>query len=134
MTNTMPAAQALRHPVVPDITRPRMAKANVGIPDIGAELEGKQRLGAAFGRALAKVGWSIDRAGIELDVDAREVGKWVSGDRRGHWDRVYALPDEHATYGAEYQALKEAFVVEQARLVRRVEVVTEIRFSRAANQ
>jgi hypothetical protein len=105
-----------------------MAKANVRFPDIDAEQAGKVALGRCFERALAKVGWSIDRAARELFRDPREIAKWMSGERRGHWDLVYGLSDENE----EYVDLKEAFLVEQVKLVHALQMVREYRFVRRA--
>lgn len=78
-----------RHPVLPDIGRPRMAKADARKPDI----EWNARIGGAIQRAVALVGWSNKEAAAKAGVDDAEFGKWLSGARRAQMDRLFALEE-----------------------------------------
>lgn len=75
------------HPVLPDIGRPRMAKANVNSPDI----DWQEQIGRAIQRAVALVGWSNKEAAAKVGVDDAEFGKWLSGARRPQFDRLFAV-------------------------------------------
>lgn len=92
-SNVMPrilsnAAQSA-HPVLPDIGRPVMAKANVRTPDIGWN----EQIGRAIQRAVALVGWSNKEAAAKVGVDDAEFGKWLSGARRPQLDRLMAVEE-----------------------------------------
>jgi len=76
-----------RHPVFSDIPRPVMAKANVQILDI----DWKQAIGRAIERAVASAGYTKSEAAGKLDVDAAEFGKWMTGERRPQFDRLFAI-------------------------------------------
>lgn len=78
-----------RHPFSLDIGRPVMAKANVQIQDI----DWKQAVGRAIERAVAIAGWTKGEAAGKVDVDASEFGKWMTGERRPHLDRLLAIPE-----------------------------------------
>lgn len=78
-----------RHPVLPDIGKPRMAKALVRDPDI----DWLRVLGRALQRAVAIVGWSNKEAAHRVGVDDAEFGKWINASRRPHIDRVIAVEE-----------------------------------------
>jgi hypothetical protein len=77
------------HPLLPDIARPRMAKANVQILDINW----MEAVGRAIARAVSSAGWSKKEAAAKVGVDEAEFGKWLSGGRRPHFDRLLAVPE-----------------------------------------
>jgi hypothetical protein len=91
-----------RHPVLPDIGRPVMAKANVRTPDVDWQVA----IGQAIARAVANVGWSHKEAAAKVGVDDAEFGKWLSGSRRPHVDRLF-----------DVEELGVPLVVELARLL-----------------
>lgn len=78
-----------RHPVLPDIGRPVMAKANVRVPDS----DWMHAIAAAISRAVAVAGWSSKEAAAKVGVDDAEFGKWLQGNRRPHLDRLMAIPE-----------------------------------------
>lgn len=89
MAPSIASAAGSRHPVLPDIARPQMAKANVRIPDI----DWMRQVGAAIARAIAIVGWTSKEAAAKVGVDDAEFGKWLSGARRPQFDRLFAVPE-----------------------------------------
>lgn len=105
------------HPVLPDIGRPLMAKANVRNPDI----DWPREIGGVIARAIAMLGWSSKEAAAKVGVDDAEFGKWLNGTRRPQFDRLFAVED-----------MRQPLVVCMAALAQNVEVVTEIRFRRLA--
>jgi DNA-binding transcriptional regulator YdaS (Cro superfamily) len=113
----MPASLAKtavsRHPVLPDTARGHMAKADVRIPDVAWG----ERIGRAIERAIAVVGWSKKEAASKVGVDDAEFGKWLSGNRRPQFDRLFAIEE-----------LREPLVVSLAGLAADVRVKTTIEF------
>lgn len=85
----MPDQSAPRHPVIPDIGRPVMAKANVRIPDV----DWVRAIGGAVQRAVAVVGWSHKEAAAKVGADDAEFGKWINGTRRPQLDRLFAVAE-----------------------------------------
>lgn len=85
------SAEALAnvHPVLPDIGKARMAKADVRIPDVAWN----ERIGAAIQRAVAIVGWTNKEAAAKVGADDAEFGKWLSGGRRPQFDKLFALDE-----------------------------------------
>lgn len=118
MATTMPARAASRHPVLPDIARPVMAKANVRIPDI----DWMSRVGTAVSVAIRAAGWSSKEAAAKVGVDDAEFGKWLSGNRRPQLDRLFAVPE-----------LRQPLIVALAALAEDIEIVTEIRIRKAVS-
>jgi hypothetical protein len=117
MGASVPADSAARHPVLPDIGRPVMAKVNVRTPDIDWAVE----IGAAIQRAVKKSGLSNKEAAAAAHVDDAEFGKWLSGSRRPQFDRLFAV-----------EALQQSIVIELAGLAKDIEIVTEIRVRKSA--
>lgn len=74
------------HPVLPDIGKLQMAKVDARKPDI----DWNCKIGQAIQRAVAIVGWSNKEAAAALDVDDAEFGKWLSGNRRPQFDKLFA--------------------------------------------
>lgn len=91
MPNTLPDGAASSRPDLLDIGRPKMAKANVQTPDIAPNWAAK--VAKALTRAVAITGLSHKEAAALLpgDVDEAEFGKWLSGARRPHLDRILAV-------------------------------------------
>jgi len=89
------------HPVLPDIGRPVMAKADVRNPDIDWNV----RIGRAIQRAVLMVWESNKLAAADLDVDDAEFGKWLNGTRRPQFDRLFA-----------WEPLREPLVAQLAKL------------------
>lgn len=79
------------HPVLPDIGKATQAKADVRSPDTAPHSAVMSLIGAAIQRAVLKVGWSNKEAAAKVGVDDAEFGKWLSGNRRPHFDRLMAL-------------------------------------------
>ena len=48
-------------------------------------------IGEAIQRAVLKVGWSNKEAAAKVGVDDAEFGKWLSGGRRPHLDKLMAV-------------------------------------------
>ena len=109
-------ARAARHPVLPDMGRPQMAKADVRIPDMDWSAE----IGRAVQGAVLTIWDSNKVAAAALGVDDAEFGKWMSGARRPQFDKLWA-----------HKALRLPLVLALARLAN-AEVVTEIRFREMA--
>lgn len=105
-----------RHPVLPDISRPRLAKPDVQILDADEWLV---RIGRAIERAIAVVGWTHKQAADRIGVDAAEFGKWLSGGRRPQFDKCFAVPE-----------LREPLVLELAALTDGLRVKTTIEWER----
>lgn len=104
--------------VLPDIRPSAMAKAIVRTPDI----EWNAVIGAAIQQAVRDAGFSNKEAAAKADVDDAEFGKWLSGGRRPHFDKLFAIPE-----------LRQPLVIALAQLGGvGVEVVTEIRLKRSA--
>lgn len=118
MGATLSAAAVSRHPVLPDIGRPRMAKADVRTPDMANWAE---EIGRAIARAISLIGWSHKEAAAKLGVDDAEFGKWLSGNRRPQFDRLFALEE-----------LRQPLILSLAGLASDLEVVTQIRTRRSA--
>ena len=112
MPNSLPATSAVSHPVLPDIGRPVMAKANVRTPDIDWGFE----IGQAIQRAVRRAGFSNKEAAAKVGVDDAEFGKWISGTRRPQLDRMFAVHE-----------LQKPLVIELAKLAAGMEVIEEIR-------
>lgn len=87
MASTVQDHPAVRQPVLPDIGRPQMAKANVRCPDIAPQVA----IGGAIQRAVSLIGWSNKEAAAKVSVDDAEFGKWVSGARRPQLDKLWAV-------------------------------------------
>jgi hypothetical protein len=103
------------HPVLPDIGRPVMAKANVQLPDI----DWMRAVGLAIQRAIKRVGLSSKEAAAKVQVDEGEFGKWLSGTRRPQLDRIFAVEE-----------LRQPLVIAFAEMAGHgVEIVTEIRIT-----
>jgi hypothetical protein len=90
MNSKVATATADRHPVLPDIGRPRMAKVHVQTPDIA---QWNELLGQAIQRTVLYVGWSNKEAAAKVGVDDAEFGKWLSGGRRPQFDKLFAVPE-----------------------------------------
>lgn len=96
MSSSLTPPATRRHPVLPDIAKPAMAKANVGNPGIAQmaeEIDWMREVGRAIGRAFSLVGWSVKEASGRLNEDEREVGKWLGGHRRPKFDKLFAIPE-----------------------------------------
>jgi len=91
MADSVAAKAIQRHPVLPDIGKAKQAKAVVRVPDIGQENALMALIGSAIQRAVLKVGWSNKEAAAKVGVDDAEFGKWLSGGRRPHFDKLMAL-------------------------------------------
>lgn len=113
MSSKGSAALADRHPVLPDIGRPRMAKADARNPDMATWNE---RIGQSIQRAVALVGWSNKEAAAKVGVDDAEFGKWLSGARRPQLDKLFAVEE-----------LRWPLIQALAVLDARAEVITTIR-------
>ena len=85
------AVFASAHPVLPDSAKGSQAKATVRTPDIAPEAVLMGLIGSAIQRAVLKVGWSNKEAAAKVGVDDAEFGKWLSGGRRPHFDRLMAI-------------------------------------------
>jgi hypothetical protein len=124
MAPSIATAAVSRHPVLPDMSRPQMAKANVRNPDI----DWNARVGAAVTAAIKACGWSSKEAAAKVsqacgsNVDDAEFGKWLSGARRPQFDKLFAV-----------EALRQPLVIAMASLAHDVEIVTEIRIRKAVN-
>lgn len=91
MADSMAAKSLVRHPVLPDIGKAKQAKATVRVPDIESDATCMPLIGAAIQRAVFKVGWTNKEAAAKVGVDDAEFGKWLSGGRRPHFDRLMAV-------------------------------------------
>ena len=116
MARSVAERLAAVHPVLPDVGRPTMAKAAVRTPDAIWMIA----IGAAIQQAVKDARWSNKEAAGKAHVDDAEFGKWVSGTRRPHFDKLLAVPE-----------LRRPLVIAFAQLGGEgVEVVTEIRVRR----
>ena len=77
------------HQVLPDIGKCRMAKAEAQKPDI----DWNQQIGRAIQRAVALVGWSNKEAAANVGANDAEFGKWLSGNRRPQFDKLFAVEE-----------------------------------------
>ena len=103
-----------RHPVLPDIGRPHMAKASVREPDTTL----MELLGAAIQRAILEV-WETNKlAAADLQVDDAEFGKWMNGTRRPQFDKLFAV-----------EALREPLIVAMADMIAGAKVTRRIDFA-----
>lgn len=118
MASNLDRGHATSHVVLPDIGRPRMAKANVQILDTTHWLV---LVGRSVSRAIARLGWSQKEAAAKIGVDEAELGKWLNGVRRPQLDKLFAV-----------EALRQPLIEELADLAG-AEVTTQIRFARAVN-
>jgi hypothetical protein len=96
-----------------DMPRASMAKASVQEMDI----DWLRAVGQSIARAVALVGWSHKEAAASIGVDAAEFGKWLSGERRPHLDRLLAV-----------NALRRPLVVSLAGLDESARISTTIEF------
>jgi hypothetical protein len=116
MPPSVASTASSRHPVFPDIARPRMAKADVRKPDMPSDVDWMKAVGEALAGAIAIVGWSSKVASGRVKVDDAEFGKWLSGNRRVQVDRVLAVEE-----------LQWPFLTCLAKRLPGVEIETEIR-------
>lgn len=115
---TVPDPSLDRHPVLPDIGRPVMAKAHVREPDV----DWMVIIGAAIQSAVNETRWSNKEAADRVNVDGAEFGKWLSGTRRPQFDRLFAVPE-----------LRRPLVIAIARIAGEgIEITTEITIRRSA--
>jgi len=112
---TLPASAARRHPVSLDIPS-RMAKAHVQKVDSATEPDWMVAVGHAIALAIATAGLSQKEAAAVIGVDQAEFGKWLNGQRRPQFDRIFAV-----------ETLRQPLVIELARLAGTFEIVTELR-------
>jgi hypothetical protein len=117
MSATLQKQAADRHPVLPDIGKPRMAKVDVRFPDETQNITGED-IGRAVQRAVLMVWGSNKEAAADLQVDDAEFGKWLSGARRPQFDKLFAI-----------RALRVPLCVELSRLSG-ADVHTHIEFRR----
>ena len=86
------AVKALRAPrFLPDIGKASQAKHDGRKPDKPEIDPSMALIGAAIQRAVSTVGWSNKEAAAKVGVDDAEFGKWLSGNRRPHFDRLMSL-------------------------------------------
>ncbi len=88
MARTVADRFGASHPVLPDIGRPVMAKADVRTPDIDWNVA----IGGAIQDAVKDARLSNKEAAAKVNVDDAEFGKWLSGTRRPQFDRLFAVP------------------------------------------
>ena len=101
MAPTVTAEDAGSHHQRLDIGRPRMAKADAKKVDA----DWQAAVGEAVRRAVASSGLSDKEAAAKVGVDPTEFSKWLKGERRPHFDRLFAVPE-----------LREPLCVQLARL------------------
>jgi hypothetical protein len=115
------------HPVFPDTAKPAILRAKhlperrvVRNPDDESRENDfwQQRIGTAIARAVSTLGWTHDIAAQQIGVDASEFGKWLSGARRPHLDKLFKN---------KFAALRRAIILELAKLDDGIEITTEIR-------
>ncbi len=119
MAEMMRRAGDRPHPVLPDIGRPQMAKADVRNPG----MYWMRAIGRAIELAVDDIGWTNQQAAVAATppIDDAEFGKWINGTRRPQIDRLLAIDE-----------LRNPLAIRLAALGDRVEVVTEIRYRRQA--
>lgn len=100
-------------PVLPDVGKPKMAKAFGRNPDIA---EWGPKIGHAIQVAVLCVWDSNKLAAADLGVDDAEFGKWMSGTRRAHFDLLFA-----------HDELRWPLIQSLAKLDEHVVVIHEIR-------
>lgn len=81
----------------------------------------RAQIGACLQRAFALAGRSQKEAAALMGVEPPQVARWIAGTERPQFDRLFSVPE-----------LRQPLVVALAALAEDVEVVTEIRFKRAA--
>jgi len=109
-----------------------MAKATVRTPDTAEVAIVRSpdtsvwlvKIGQALSAAIAAARWSHKEASGELVVDDAELGKWLSGARRAHLDRLLANDTLRRHVLLELMKLDEGAI----------EVVTEIRVRQRAGE
>lgn len=111
MASTLAKAAVSSHPLSLDVPR-RMAKADVQKMDI----DWAKAIGAAVERAIAMAGWSQKEAAAQIDVDAAEFAKWIKGDRRPQFDKLFAV-----------EALQGPLILALGRLSQTTEVIAHVR-------
>jgi len=108
MPHSIASPVPVRHANSLDVGRPRVAKAaanKVGIASVSTDRDWMKAVGSAVRRAIAVVGWSEKEAAGKLGVDPGDFAKWLSGDRRPQFDRLFAI-----------EALQQPLVICLARL------------------
>jgi ribosome-binding protein aMBF1 (putative translation factor) len=96
MRDSIASPVSSRHAVLPDTAKASIAKANAEKADIAritAEIDWAAELGRAVHRAVSLLGWSQKEAAARLNVDERELAKWLSGERRPQFDRLFAVKE-----------------------------------------
>lgn len=114
MARSLVGSLASGHPVLPDIPT-RMVRADVQKPDI----DWMQAIGGAIARAVALAGLSHKEAAGHVGVDEAEFGKWLSGARRPHFDRLFAVKALRQPLGICLADLTQAFVIDVVMRTRR---------------
>lgn len=90
MANSFSLPVAVRHVSVLDMTRPRPVKLSLAQREL-EQAKCRVGIGRAVERAVNLV-WDSDKeAADEIGVDRAELGKWFSGLRRPHFDRMFAV-------------------------------------------
>lgn len=87
-TSTLAASPLTRHVGLPD-KADKLAKATVRIPDI----DWLARLAKVIACAVGSAGWSVKEAAAHIGVDPTEFGRWLSGERRPQWDKLFAVSE-----------------------------------------
>lgn len=124
MQSSIASQMTRRHAVLPDTAKGHAAKANAEKADIARiveEIDWPVQLGRAIQRAVSLLGWSQKEAAARVNVDEREFAKWLSGERRPQFDKLFAVPE-----------LQRPLVIALASLARGV-VTTRIDFPEAVN-
>lgn len=91
MSSSIANSHANAPRLLPDTAKGAQAKHDGRKPDTAPESAYMALIGAAIQRAVRKVGWSNKEAAAKVGVDDAEFGKWLSGNRRPHFDKLMAL-------------------------------------------
>ncbi len=126
MIPTVPESPASRHRPVPEIRRPRMAKADVRKPDVD---DWRGQIGRAVARAMALQGWSLKEFAGAVGRDERQCARWISGAERAQLDALFAVPALRVSLLQAFAELTKRAVADAGYAV---EIETTIRLRRTA--
>jgi ribosome-binding protein aMBF1 (putative translation factor) len=118
MGSNVAHAVAPAHRVNAEI-RPRMAKADLRNPEV---IDLRPLVGTVIQRAMALLGWTLDRLAREIDRDPRQIARWIAGTERPQFDVLWAV-----------EQLRQPLVLAFAELAgSAVEIETVVRVRRIA--
>lgn len=90
MSRTLPSVEPRQHLLTSEITRPRMAKADLRKAEKG---DWRISVGQAIQRAQSLCGWSLKEFADKVGRDQRQIARWITGNERPQFDALMAVEE-----------------------------------------